>query len=238
MPTCHHRGTSENPMPHAQFRQELVRPLLPYFGRSCIVHPYPTRRSCSQPTLTGNSSARTFSSRSQNHLFVSSPPTLTRALTASALGISSCERAWDFIVPLLKTGSTLLLADFNSPEVSQSRARLQSLVAANVARDFFPTSATFRRGALVESILDGSLVSSQITYALEAHTVDLVTDHGHVKISGFPLPCFDKLDRRLKMSLQYHEEQSTSNTSLSWLAIAPSRTSTTPLAQRCKTGSG
>jgi hypothetical protein len=94
-------------------------------------------------------------------------------------------------VKLLKTGGTLMLGDFNSPEGSHSRARLQSLVANNIARDIFPTSATFRRDALVESVLDGALVSSQTTYALEAHTVDLVTEKCPVTVSGFPLPCFD-----------------------------------------------
>ena len=94
-------------------------------------------------------------------------------------------------MPLLKTGSTLMLGDFNSPEGSQSHARLQSLIANNIARDVFPVSATFRRGALVESLLDGALISSQTRYSLEAHTVELVADHGPVTVSGFPLPCFD-----------------------------------------------
>jgi len=84
-----------------------------------------------------------------------------------------------------------MLGDFNSPEGSQSHARLQSLVVNNIARDIFPASATFRRGALVESILDGALVSSQTRYSLEAHTVELVADHGPFTVSGFPLPCFD-----------------------------------------------
>jgi hypothetical protein len=69
-----------------------------------------------------------------------------------------------------------MLGDFNSPEVSQSHTRLQSLVASNIARDVFPASATFRRGVLFESILDGALISSQTMYYLEAHTVELVAE--------------------------------------------------------------
>ena len=102
-------------------------------------------------------------------IFLPQPEPPLRVVSAYLHPSANRELAWDFIVPLLKTGSTLMLGDFNSQEGSQLHTRLQSLVAKNIARDVFPASATFRRGALVESILDDALFSSQTRYSLEAH---------------------------------------------------------------------
>ena len=140
-------------------------------------------------------------------------------------------------MPLLKTGSKMMLGDFISPEGSQSHNRIQSLVFSNIARDIFPASATFLRDALVKSILDGALVSSQTRYSLEAYTVELslTTAPSPSPVSRYPAST--TLDQRLKESLPSHVDQSTFNNSSTWLVIAHSRTSMTPPAPLFKAGS-